>query len=63
MQVISVINYKGGVGKTTLTAKFVNSHINLQFVTSILRDKLLTSLNDEKYFVLKLKPEDKLFRF
>ncbi len=45
------------------TAKFVNSHINLQFVASILRDKLPSSLNDEKYFVVKLKPEDKLFRF
>lgn len=45
------------------TAKFVNSHINLQFIASILRDKLPASLNDEKYFVVKLKPEDKLFRF
>lgn len=45
------------------TAKFVNSHVNLQFVASILRDKLPASLNDEKYFVVKLKPEDRLFRF
>lgn len=45
------------------TAKFVNSHTNLQFIASILRDKLPASLNDEKYFVVKLKPEDKLFRF
>lgn len=29
----------------------------------ILKDKLPESLNDEKYFVVKLKPEDKLFRF
>lgn len=45
------------------TAEFVGSHINLQFVASILRDKLPESLNDEKYFVVKLSPEDKLFRF
>ena len=45
------------------TAQFVGFHVNLQFVASILRDKLPASLNDEKYFVVKLKPEDKLFRF
>ena len=45
------------------TAIFVNSHINLQFVASILRDKLPAFLDDEKYIVVKLKPEDKLFRF
>lgn len=45
------------------TANFVGSHPNLQFVASILRDKLPEQLNDEKYFVVKLTPEDKLFRF
>lgn len=45
------------------TAQFVGSHVNMQFVASILKDKLPASLNDEKYFVVKLKPEDKLFRF
>lgn len=44
-------------------AQFVGSHLNMQFVASILKDKLPDSLNDEKYFVVKLKPEDKLFRF
>lgn len=45
------------------TAQFVGSHVNMQFVASILKDKLPESLNDEKYFVVKLRPEDKLFRF
>ncbi len=35
---------------------------NLQFVTSILRDKLPEELNKEEYFVLKLSQTDKLFR-
>lgn len=45
------------------TAKFVGSHLNLQFVMSILQDKLPESLNDNKYIVVKLRPDDKLFRF
>lgn len=45
------------------TAQFVGSHVNMQFVASILKDKLPDSLNDKKYFVVELKPEDKLFRF
>jgi len=45
------------------TAKFVGSHLNLQFVMSILQDKLPESLNDNKYVVVKLRPDDKLFRF
>ena len=45
------------------TAQFVGSHVNMQFVASILKDKLPASLNDEKYFVVKLKPEEKLFKF
>lgn len=36
--------------------------INIQFVASILRDKLPHELNKEEYFVLKLNQNDKLFR-
>jgi uncharacterized protein YydD (DUF2326 family) len=35
---------------------------HVQFVASILKDKLPTELNDEKYFVVKLSQDDKLFR-
>jgi hypothetical protein len=35
---------------------------HLQFVAAILRDKLPPELNDEKYFVVKLSQDDKLFR-
>ena len=45
------------------TSRFVGGHPNLQFVASILYDKLPDELKDEKYFVVKLSPEDKLFRF
>lgn len=34
---------------------------NIQFVASILKDKLPAVLNDEKYFVVKLSQENKLF--
>ena len=42
-------------------SNFVNMN-NIQFVASILKDKLPEELNDEKYFVVKLSQEDKLFR-
>lgn len=42
-------------------ADFVNKN-NIQFVASILKDKLPEELNDEKYFVVKLSQSDKLFR-
>lgn len=42
-------------------AEFVNEN-KIQFVASILKDKLPTELNDEKYFVVKLSQNDKLFR-
>lgn len=45
------------------TSRFVGAHPNLQFVASILYDKLPDELKDEKYFVVKLSPDDKLFRF
>jgi len=45
------------------TERFVSMHPNLQFVASILKDKLPAELNDEKYFVVKLSQNDKLFRF
>ncbi len=45
------------------TSRFVGAHPNLQFVASILYDKLPAELKDEKYFVVKLSPDDKLFRF
>ncbi|KPA11738.1 ATPase, partial [Candidatus Magnetomorum sp. HK-1] len=35
---------------------------NIQFVASILKDKLPDELNDENYFILKLSEDDKLFR-
>lgn len=35
---------------------------NVQFVASILKDKLPDALNKEEYFVVKLSQEDKLFR-
>ncbi|MDB4940453.1 MAG: hypothetical protein JWO40_878 [Candidatus Doudnabacteria bacterium] len=42
-------------------ANFV-SNKNIQFVASMLRDKLPEELNQENYFVVKLSQQDKLFR-
>lgn len=42
-------------------AEVVNKN-NIQFVASILKDKLPTELNKEEYFVVKLSQDDKLFR-
>ncbi len=42
-------------------ADLVNRN-NIQFVASILKDKLPDKLNNEKYFILKLSEDDKLFR-
>lgn len=42
-------------------AKFVKEN-NIQFVASILKDKLPDELNKEKYFVVKLSQTNKLFR-
>lgn len=42
-------------------AEFV-SDSNIQFVASILKDKLPTELNDEKYFILTLSQSEKLFK-
>ena len=42
-------------------ADFVNRN-NIQFVASILKDKLPEEINKEEYFVVKLSPTDKLFR-
>lgn len=42
-------------------AEFVNKN-NIQFVASILKDKLPFEINKEEYFVVKLSQEDKLFR-
>lgn len=42
-------------------AELVNQH-DVQFVASILKDKLPIELNKEKYFILKLSQADKLFR-
>lgn len=42
-------------------AELVNGN-NIQFVASILKDKLPESLNNEDYFVVKLSENDKLFR-
>lgn len=44
-------------------AKLVEQpNVNVQFIASILRDKLPSALNDPKYFVLQLSQTDKLFR-
>lgn len=42
-------------------ADFVNRN-NIQFVASILKDKLPVEINKEEYFVVKLSQNDKLFR-
>ena len=42
-------------------AKLVNEN-NIQFVASILKDKLPDELNNEDYFVIKLSEDDKLFK-
>lgn len=42
-------------------AELVNKN-NVQFVASILKDKLPEELNKEEYFVVKLSQSDKLFR-
>ena len=42
-------------------AELVNKN-DIQFVASILKDKLPDKLNNEDYFILKLSEDDKLFR-
>lgn len=42
-------------------ANYVNRH-NIQFVASILKDKLPNEINKEEYIVLKLSQADKLFK-
>lgn len=42
-------------------AELVNQS-NIQFIASILKDKLPEELNREDYFAVKLSPQDKLFR-
>jgi len=42
-------------------AELVNRN-DIQFVASILKDKLPDKLNNEDYFILKLSEDDKLFR-
>lgn len=42
-------------------AEFVNDS-NIQFVASILKDKLPVELNDEKYFIVTLSQSEKLFK-
>ena len=42
-------------------AELVNKN-NIQFIASILKDKLPDQLNNEDYFILKLSEDDKLFR-
>lgn len=42
-------------------SEFVNRN-NIQFVASILKDKLPAELNKDEYFVVKLSQDDKLFR-
>jgi hypothetical protein len=42
--------------------KEVVNRNNIQFVASILKDKLPNELNKEEYFVVKLSEKDKLFK-
>lgn len=42
-------------------SEFVNRN-NIQFIASILKDKLPLEINKEEYFVVKLSQNDKLFR-
>jgi deoxyribodipyrimidine photolyase len=42
-------------------AEFVNRN-NIQFIASILKDKLPEEINKEEFFVVKLSQKDKLFR-
>ena len=42
-------------------AKYVNEE-NIQFIASILKDKLPDKLNDDDYFILELSGNDKLFK-
>ena len=44
-------------------ANLVNAADNVQFVASILKDKLPQDLNNENYFIVKLKQDNKLFKF
>ncbi len=43
-------------------AELANEVDNIQIVDSILKDKLPNELNNEEYFILKLSPENKLFK-
>ncbi len=42
-------------------AELVNKN-GIQFIASILKDKLPDELNNEDYFIVKLSENDKLFR-
>ncbi len=42
-------------------ANFVNKN-NIQFVASILKDKLPDEINKDEYIVVKLSQNDKLFK-
>jgi uncharacterized protein YydD (DUF2326 family) len=48
--------------KQLVKIKEVVNRSNIQFVASILKDKLPDELNKEEYFIVKLSQEDKLFR-
>jgi uncharacterized protein YydD (DUF2326 family) len=48
-------------GQLIKIAEVVNKN-DIQFVASILKDKLPAELNKEEYFVAKLRQDDKLFR-
>lgn len=49
-------------GNQLVKIKEVVNRSNIQFVASILKDKLPKELNKEEYFIVKLSQEDKLFR-
>lgn len=44
-------------------SRFVEAHKDkVQYIASILKDKLPTELNNDKFFIIKLSQQDKLFR-
>lgn len=46
-----------------LSLRKVVENENIQFVASILKDKLPTELQNPKYYIVELSEHDKLFKF
>lgn len=64
-QSVSYVDYENLV--TELTQKYERmgslKNVNLQFVASILSDKLPKGLKNDRYIIVKLSQKDKLFKF